>query len=452
MIKKSLLILSALIILIALLYLLYKPAQNIKIVNIENGWARNSINTVIFRHNSITSYKTYQYVAFYDDSANIILAKRQFASTEWEIYKTQYNGNVNDAHNSISIIFDGDGYLHMSWDHHGNPLNYCRSKFSGRLELTDKMTMTDSVEQNVTYPEFDLLLLGNLVFLYRDGTSGKGNLAMNFYDIQSKTWTKLHNNLIDGEGQRNAYWQTTVSEDGTIHLSWVWRESWDVATNHDICYAKSTNEGKSWLNSRGEKYVLPITAETAEYAIRIPQGNELINQTSMYTDSGDHPYIATYWKPEGSQIPQFHLVYYDGTRWNSKQISNRKTAFSLSGGGTKRIPISRPLILMDKNDTVYIIYRDAERGNLVSVAKCDDLENNIWTTSDLTSFPVGQWEPTYDSELWKSENKLNLFVQNVGQGDSEMLDDVQPQMISVLEYENQNWIDRLVQVFKSIFN
>ena len=409
-------------------------ADNPRIVNITKGWASNSINAVIFRHNSVVTFKDHQYVSFYDADGNVILAKRKLGSEDWKIHKTKFSANVKDAHNDISIMVDGDGYLHMSWGQHGVPLRYCRSSKPGGLELTDEMPMTGSTEQNVTYPEFYRLPDGNLIFLYRDGSSGNGNLVINYYDTKNKTWTNLHQNLIDGEGKRNAYWQATVDTKGTIHISWVWRETWDVATNHDICYAKSTDGGKTWIKSTGEKYQLPINAETAEYVAKIPQNSELINQTSMCTDDKGRPYIASYWTPEESKIPQYHLVYFDGKNWQTKQITKRTSPFSLSGGGTKRIPISRPQIMVDKNETVYLIFRDAERNDRVSAAICNDIKKNEWHIKDLTSFSVGQWEPTYDTELWKSENKLNLFVQYVGQGDAESLDKLKPQMVSILEW------------------
>ena len=266
-----------------------------KIVPISDGWAGNSINMVIFRRNSIISHNNHQYVAFYDDSATVILAKRHIDSAKWEIHKTQYKGNIKDAHNSISIMIDGDGYLHMAWDHHGNPLNYCKST--------------------------------------------------------------------------------------------------------------------------------------------IPEGLELANKISMTTDYNNHPFIASYWTPHNSKIQQFHLVYNDGKKWQVQQITNRKTAFSLSGGGTKKIPISRPQILVDKNDIIYLIYRDLEQDNRVSLTRCNNLEKNNWTTADLTSFSVGQWEPTYDTELWNSENKLHLFIQNVGQGDAGQIENIPAQTISVLEWD-----------------
>ena len=50
-----------------------------------------------------------------------------------------------------------------------------------------------------------------------------GNLVMNHYSVKEKKWNRVQDVLIDGEDQRNAYWQLYVDEQGTIHLSWVWR-------------------------------------------------------------------------------------------------------------------------------------------------------------------------------------------------------------------------------------
>ena len=35
-------------------------------------------------------------------------------------------------------MVDGDGYLHLSFDHHGHKLNYCRSIAPDTLVLGDK--------------------------------------------------------------------------------------------------------------------------------------------------------------------------------------------------------------------------------------------------------------------------------------------------------------------------
>ncbi len=412
----------------------FAQSGNIRFTNVNEGWAANSINTVVFRKNSLVTFRDTQFIAFYNQDKFVVLGKRKTGTGNWILKQTPYKGNVADAHNSISIMADSDGYLHISWDHHNNSLNYCKSIAPGSLELTDKIKMTGLNEQKISYPEFYKLPGGGLLFLYRDGGTGQGNLVINRYDINTGRWIQLYDNLIDGENKRNAYWQACVDGKGVIHLSWVWRESPDVASNHDMCYAKSDDGGLTWKKSTGEKYNLPINAATAEYACKISQNSELINQTSMCADEYGNPYIATYWRNNNDSVPQYHIIYKNSSEWNVNKLDFRKTVFSLSGMGTKRIPISRPQIIAWQNKLA-LIFRDEERGNKISIAINNNIEKNKWEISDLMNDKVGSWEPTYDTELWRDKKILNLFVQKVEQADSEGITNVPPQMIKVLEWK-----------------
>ena len=40
---------------------------------------------------------------------------------------------------------------------------------------------------------------------------------MNRYNRATRRWTRLHDVLIDGEEQRNAYWHMCTDPAGTIH-------------------------------------------------------------------------------------------------------------------------------------------------------------------------------------------------------------------------------------------
>ncbi|WP_214606946.1 BNR repeat-containing protein [Hymenobacter arizonensis] len=402
------------------------------------GWARNNVNGAVFRKNSVVTHRNEQYTAYYDSVGYVMLAKRHLPTGPWQVQRTRYQGKVRDAHNVISLAVDGAGYVHLAFDHHGSPLRYARGVQAGSLELTDQLPMTGQQEKNVTYPEFHRFPNGDLLFMYRDGSSGNGNLVLNRYHPQTKQWARLHSVLIDGEGQRNAYWQACIDAQGTIHVSWVWRESPDVASNHDMAYARSLDGGTTWQKSTGEKYALPITMQTAEYACRIPQRSELINQTSITADAAGTPYIASYWRPAGAQVPQYQLIYLAGQRWQTAQVSQRTTPFSLSGAGTKRIPIARPQVLVRQQrgrSTLYLLFRDAERGDRASVAQCADLTQNKWQVTDLTPGTVGSWEPSYDPERWQRDGILSLFVQRTGQGDGETLEQLAAQPVYILEWK-----------------
>ena len=411
-------------------------AANVKVVPVGGtGWAKSSVNATVFRSNSLISNGDTQYIAFYDGEGKVVIGKRKIGTTDWQLKTTPYRGEAKDAHNAISIGVDGKGTLHMVWDLHNGKLRYVQSEAPGSLDLTLEMPMTGQDENRVTYPQFYALPSGDLLFLYRDGASGNGNAMLNRFDSATGKWSAVQHPLVAGGGQRNAYLNTlAVDAKGGLHLSWVWRDTPDVASNHDVCYATSKDGGKTWQKSTGEKYQLPMTIESAEIAWRVPKNSELINQTSMTTDAQGHPMIATYWRDQDSQVPQYRLVWHDGTKWRQSQIGTRTQGFRLSGGGTKKIPISRPQIVAGKNGAVHLIFRDEERGNGISVSSSSDAQHEKWTTSDLLQERVGAWEPTFDSGLWAQKGELNLFVQKVGQGDAETLENIAPQDVSVLQW------------------
>jgi hypothetical protein len=415
-----------------------KFTETFREIEVAPGWSKTSVNTVIFRQNSLVTHQGYQYIAYYDSTGYVNLGKRETGSGQWEILKTQYNGNVLDAHNSISIMVDGDGYLHMSWDHHGHRLNYCRSVQPGSLELGLKLSMTGKVERKVTYPQFYKMTNGDLLFVYRDGSSGNGNIVLNHYDLKQKKWSQIHNNLIDGEGKRNAYWQMYLDKNDVLHMSWVWRETGDVATNHDMCYARSLDGGKTWQTSEGKAYSIPVNAKKAEYAMRIHQKSDLINQTSMTADDNSNPYIATYFQGQEDAAPHVYIIYHNGETWDQLKVGQRTLDFDLSGGGTRSIPISRPVVLHSNRSggsKLHVIYRDEEYHDKACLKTFDIGKPGEWQTNIITDTDLDRWEPTFDTELWKEKGVLNLFIQKVGQGSGEKAVDMPPTMIYVLELD-----------------
>jgi hypothetical protein len=442
-----------------LLTLLFLPLRGQTLVPVGTGYSATSVNAAIFRTNSVATHEGLQYVAYYDSTGTVTLARRDLRrGTSFETHRTQYSGNVRDGHNVISIMVDGAGYLHVAFDHHGHPLHYARSVAPGSLELGDLQPMVGRGEERVTYPEFYRLSTGDLLFLYRTGASGNGDLVLNRYDVKTETWRRVQDNLIDGQGERNGYWQACVDGRDRLHLSWVWRETWKVETNHDLCYAYSPDGGETWRRSDGSACPVPMTVDNAEYIARIPQRSELINQTSMTCDDAGRPYIVTYWRTAGDSVPQFRLIWLESGAWHQTQVARRVTPFSLSGGGTKRIPISRPKVvvrrrhrLLGHRTEVSVLFRDAEHADRVSLAQCSNLKPsdlnisdsstsvsdisavNDWTVSDLTDFSVGAWEPSFDTELWRREHRLHVYVQQVAQGDGERVTQLGAQPVWVLE-------------------
>ena len=422
------------------LFLCQVQGQKIKETIAGSGWAKNTVNTAVFRKNSLASDRKYQYISYYDDEGYVVLGRRLLSGKTWQLRRTAYTGHAEDAHNVISIMVDKVGYLHVCWDQHDSRLRYARSLHPNSLVLGYEQVMVGRNETQVTYPEFLKLPNGQLLFLYRDGGSGNGNLVVNSYDVKQQQWKRIHSNLIDGEGKRNAYWQSYVDNQGTIHLSWVWRESPNVASNHDMAYACSKDGGLTWERSNGTRYNLPMKASTVEYAARIPQQHELINQTSIAADDKGNPFIASYWRNPGSRIPQYKVIYLQDSEWKVRSFDFRRTSFSLSGGGTKEIPIARPqLLVRGKDDRIALtlIFRDQERGYRPSILTLQGMQREANDPVDLCDESVGSWEPTYDTELWRKKRKIALFVQATVQKDGEGLAENAPTTVKVLEWRDK---------------
>jgi len=156
----------------------------------------------------------------------------------------------------------------------------------------------------------------------------------------------------------------------------------------------------------------------------------------MTADQEGNPYIATYY---GTPQVNYMVIFHDGAQWQERRVSNRSTTFSLNGGGTLMIPIARPRIVAQYDGSTgktkaFYVFRDAERGSKVSMYSTDEISsNNVWNVSDLTDFSVFAWEPSHDTELWKHQGKLHIYVQYADQISGEGLSNHEPMPVYCLE-------------------
>ena len=417
------------------------PDSTARIIPLDDkAWSGSSVNVLAGVHQSLFTESIYQYAAYYNGDANLILAKRRIGEDVWQTRNTGFKAIVKDAHNHVSLVVDGAGFLHVSWDHHNNTLHYARSKTPGSLELGEPQAMLGNREQSVSYPQFYRLPDGDLLFQYRDGGSGNGNLVMNRYSTKTQQWQRIQDTLIDGQGKRSAYWDMTVDKKGGLHLAWTWRETPDVASNHDLAYAHSTDGGVSWTGLDGKPLKLPITQANADYALKIPQKSNLMNPPVVAADNNGRPFITSYWSPTPSSKPRFNLVYADKGAWQTIAGPESAENFQLGGEGTLYPPISRAALLVEtdwKGAWVHLIYRN----NLgqVTAATIDNLGKPVWTEHLLTKDSVGAWEPSFDPVQWSRMGQAQMLVQNVAQQNGNDQTAIQSTSPIALLAWNTNW-------------
>ena len=71
------------------------------LVEVGKGYSCTSVNTTVFRNNSLITHGDEQYISYYDAEGYLVLGKRKLNSELWTLHRTQYRGNVKDAHNII---------------------------------------------------------------------------------------------------------------------------------------------------------------------------------------------------------------------------------------------------------------------------------------------------------------------------------------------------------------
>ncbi|MDH1765982.1 BNR-4 repeat-containing protein [Comamonas aquatica] len=401
-------------------------------IELGEAWAGNTVNTVIFRHHGIFTKDGYQYTAFYIDESTLRVVQRQLENNNLHTHDIKGQFNLKDAHNSISLGMDRDSCLHISYDHHATRLRYRRSLNAHDIQSwTDELPMTGAYEEKVTYPSF-ILPRHNfpLTMLYRDGHHNKGSARIKVYDEKGRSWKDYSTAILSGADNQpwtsNAYWNhPAIGTDGTLHLSFVWRTGVlgekQLVNNVNIGYAWSPDNGLNWFTSLGQPCQIPMTQVNAETVWSVSPGSNLINQCSMALDSKNRPHIAFYVN-DINGVPQYHHLWFDGAQWFCTKISERDKVFNLQGGGTLQIPISRPEIVIDDNDHVFVIYRGDLTGDALAFSmlemKCGKYQVTI---SNEVLWPeyIEYSEPVIDRERWAKEKNLSFFIQRTAQPDGD---------------------------------
>ncbi|WP_347302229.1 BNR repeat-containing protein [Croceibacterium sp. TMG7-5b_MA50] len=276
-------------------------------------------------------------VAYYDANRQLTVARRPRDGSYWTYHKVD-SWTGWDSHNAIAMAVDAAGVVHVIANMHNDPLVYYRTNDGGDVRTLHRVAvMADAgLERRMTYPVFLRDADGRLIFKYRDGGSGNGNEIYNRYDPATGNWQPLlATPLVDGEGQRNAYFVgPTLGPGGWFHLAWVWRETPDAATNHDLSYARSRDLIR-WERSDGTPLRLPIRLADAEIVDPVPVGGGMINNNTVVGFDPAGRVTITYHKFDAAGDTQIFLARREPGGWRHAQVSDwQGFRWDFGGGGS----------------------------------------------------------------------------------------------------------------------
>lgn len=318
----------------------------VKTIKIDSVWAGHPVGFCLYTDGNL------QYIAYYNANRNMVVGQRNLDEDTFDLhimpptYRKTAGGTSTvlgwDSHNSVTLGIDKDGFIHLSGNVHVNPLTYFRSTKPNDISTLEQIfEMVGTEEKRTTYPHFMLTKEGELLYHYRDGSSGDGNEIYNIYDCETKTWSRmLDTPLTDGQGLMNAYQtQPTVLKDGWYHMYWVWRDTPDCSTNHDLSYMKSPDL-KNWFNAFDEPIQMPATLDQKSLIVDpIPPEGGIINLAAkLCLDENNKP-VFVYHKFDEQGNTQFYTAQIQDKKWVYKQITNWDYRWYFSGNGSINVEV-----------------------------------------------------------------------------------------------------------------
>ncbi|KAA1470785.1 hypothetical protein DENSPDRAFT_858561 [Dentipellis sp. KUC8613] len=345
----------------------------------------NRLNGESFQQDALVTFNDYQYAVFWvADTANASvrhpsMSRRALTSKKrsvensspsgnWETFTfTDYNQTEDDGHDIISLgIAPGDGTIHISFDHHDNPLKYRVSKpgaaanptqvtwspqlFGNTLDYLPGLESLNKTEYfgSVTYPRF--LSVPSSANSKRDGSdvdflmelrigrSGLGDDWLYAY-TPGKGWALVGKYLEVRISQaryfNNAYINgLDFDSKGNLITTWTYRDyvndtGQDVAVqagpngpenNHDMDFAYSPDLGQTWLNNwgqeianmKGQSPILPVSAGITMFGI--PKYGGILNQEAQAVDPEGRVHVLN--RENTTGIEQWYHYWRDtNTYW-----------------------------------------------------------------------------------------------------------------------------------------
>lgn len=328
------------------------------VVDVAPVWAGHPVGFCLLTHGG------QQYVAFYDARRQMTVAQRKLDSPDWTMVRLPEHVTW-DSHNSITMAVDAAGCLHLSGNMHCVPLVYFKTREPGEAATFERITsLVGAMEDRCTYPKFMTGPNGEFIFTYRHGSSGNGINLYNVYDPESQTWRRLIDGpLLDGKGEMNAYAiGPQLGPDGWYHMVWVWRDTPDCETNHDLSYARS-RDLVHWETSNGEPLTLPITIANGEIVDPVPPGGGIINGNTRIGFDGQNRVILSYHKYDEAGNTQIYNARLEDGAWKYYQASDWTHRWEFSGRGTIQFEVHLGGVTLEDGKLLQS-FRSPESGGL----------------------------------------------------------------------------------------
>lgn len=408
-------------------------------VTISGTWG-SFINGKSYQQTPLDTYQGWQYTTYYDQKRRLSIARRKLPNGVWEnIHFEDYIFRGHDNHNSTVLgICPKDGTIHLTFDHHGDPLHYRVSKLSVATQpelvkwnaslfgpVRDWLKKGRPLKE-LTYPRFVRLPQGNLLLAFRKGHPTKGRNILSLYDPDQGGWSDTWDITSEAgkyefggrkSHSRYAYLNGLHCDyaSGRLHMSWAWREGMG-STFVNVNYAYSDDNGRTWMNSTGQKVGspdAPIHLNSPGIAVwNVTPYDGQDNMMGQCVDRAGRPHILV-WHRRNSEAPlphaerdvsksaHYHYWRDDEGKWHQNEVS----APVAGGADAER---NRGKILATSNNNLIALY-NAE----ATIVLWHATAKNQYRDWKVIHKEQGPWngEPLPDLSRWREQGVLSVYMQ-----------------------------------------
>ena len=380
------------------------------------------LNGLSFQQDVLVSHKGWQYASYYNAVRHVCVARRKLPSGAWEILELKdYTQTEDDSHNTISMgICAQDGTIHLAFDHHDNDLHY-RKSVAGLASSPDSSAwdasrfgatlnqLTGARLQTISYPRFVSAPSGKMLMEFRIGSSGEGDSYLYEYDGAAGKWSQIGANsrYLDGVGNNGYINGMDYGTQGRLHVTWCWRETPDVVSNHDLLYAYSDDDGRTWKNNSGtgvgrtgSEYISPSSPGIAAWSL--PQNSGIVNQEAQATDPQGriHAFIRTDSTVSGGTKKPFHTHFWRDESGKWTRINTRIPSGSPTGDRSK--------ILFDRDGNAFALLPGFRIASASAAQKWTD-----WKITYTGNSTMRTMEPLFDRARLAEEGVLSVYWQEI---------------------------------------
>lgn len=407
-------------------------------VTITGRWG-TFINGKSYQQMPLDTHKGWQYATYYDRKRRVSIARRQLPDGAWQvIHFDDYFFKGNDNHNvTVLGICRNDGTIHLSYDHHGDPLHYRVSR-PGIADSPDRAEWDKSLfgeTRNwlrkgsplgkLTYPVFVPTHKGNLLFFSRHGRPTDGRVRMAAYDPDKGGWSDCW--MVTGskgtytfEGKtskgRYAYLNGVhYGPSGRLHISWCWRENMG-SVFADVNYAYSDDNGRTWHNCAGaviggkDKLISIDSPGIKVWDVPPGWGQEVM--MGQYVDGLDRPHVIIsrlrdgeaplpIGKRDETRSAYYHYWRDEQGKWHQNEVFHPVG----SGPDSER---NRAKILSTPNHDLIAMFNN--KAQIVLLSATAENQYRDWK---VIHREAGPWngEPLPDLSRWRAECVLSIYMQ-----------------------------------------